>query len=127
MFELIIIVVVVIVAIGFLKGLRPEDRGAVIRSVVKGTAQGVAYSAKVVKSGSELAYYTGNNLGLKVEIEGADMLKDVRDWESANVSPVKDGVKAADTHMDNLGVNDAIKASKIENKELADKLGSLLA
>lgn len=124
--ELILILVVVIVAVGFLKGLRAEDRGAVIRSVVKGTAQGVAYTAKSAKVGAQLAYTTGNNMGLSTEVEMAEQLKVVREWESANTKPVQDGVKAATKHLDELGVIDALNSAKTKNKELEDKLASLV-
>lgn len=125
MVELIILVIVAVVVVGFLKGLRAEDRGAVIRSAVKGTAQGVAYTAKVAKVGTQLAYTTGNNMGLSMEVEAAEQLKTVREWELANTKPVQDGVKAATKHLDELGVMDALKDAKKTNAELETKLAAL--
>jgi len=125
MLELLIIVVVVVVGFGFLKGLRAEDRGAVIRSAVKGTAQAAAYTAKTAKVGTQLAYTTGNNMGLSMEVEMAEQLKVVREWEAANTKPVQDGVKAATKHLDELGVIDALNSAKTTNKELTDKLAAL--
>lgn len=125
MMTLIIIAVVVVIAIGFLKGLRAEDRGAIIRSTVKGTAQAVSYTAKTVKVTTQLAYTTGNNMGLSMEVEAAEQLKVVRDWESANTKPVQDGIKAATKHLTELGVVDALNSAKTTNKELTDKLATL--
>jgi len=125
MLELLIIVVVVVIGFGFLKGLRAEDRGAVIRSAVKGTAQAVAYTAKTAKVGTQLAYTTGHNMGLSTEVEMAEQLKAVREWESANTKPVQDGIKAATKHLDELGVIDALNSAKTTNKELTDKLAGL--
>jgi len=122
MLELILIAVVAVVVVGYFKGLRSEDRGAIIRSAAKATAQGVAYSAKTIKVGTELAYTTGNNLGKSTELELADQLKDLRTWERANTKPVQDGVAAATKHLTEFGAIDALAAAKAKNKELDELL-----
>ena len=124
MVELIILVVVVVV-IGFMKGLRPEDRGTLIRSVAKLFAQAVAYVFHTGKVGTKLAYTTGNNMGLATELEMAEQLKVVSDWEKANVAPVKDGVMASEKHLQEFGVTDALNAAKAKNTELKAEMAKL--
>lgn len=120
-----ITIIVVVLVIGFFKGLRPQDRGAIIRSGIKLTSQSVAYSVVASKKTVQLAYLTGNNAGLHTEVAMAEQLKTVRDWESANNKPVQDGVTAANKHLSEMGILDAIAEAKTTNTDLNAKLAAL--
>lgn len=133
MFTIIIIVLVVAFAIGFLKNLTPSERAIVLGRSINAVKYGVTGAAKITKSTVKATYQSGQLAGIEMAINGQDSLKSMDEFNKSVASKggaVKMAVEDVNALSDRIGLStvNADLATRIsERKAILDAKRAALA
>lgn len=117
--ELVILVVVVILGVGALKGMNREDRSSLLKGAITGTKVAVVYTASQTKHVGKTTYDFGHGLGNQISNEYQEQTAGIGKWsdELEAKGVTKTIASIAKEHRDYVGITAAEEAAANYRKE----------